>query len=192
MSRYRALQSLLRQPPGGCGSTSGCISSSRFLASGRSVSPHVPSPSTSTNAAAGAHGGQDPAGAREWSPQMQKYLETQAYLFNEKPPAEGESRKWFYWEPSYYLVWAGLIFALVMGYRAPETIQDWARDEAEERIRRRIQGQPVEYGYNYATYVVELDTIQLSSLYVLLLTFSMFCLQIPIYEGTWQTPPARS
>lgn len=29
-------------------------------------------------------------------------------------------------------------------------IYDWARDEAEERLRRRLQGLPVEFGFNYA------------------------------------------
>jgi hypothetical protein len=29
-------------------------------------------------------------------------------------------------------------------------ITQWARDEAEERIRRRAQGLPVEFGMNYA------------------------------------------
>eukprot|EP01138_Halocafeteria_seosinensis_P016292 gb/GECG01016622.1/.p1 GENE.gb/GECG01016622.1/~~gb/GECG01016622.1/.p1 ORF type:complete len:201 (+),score=26.19 gb/GECG01016622.1/:1-603(+) len=132
-------------------------SNARILASkaplGRAVSPHIPASSSNSSSIKASQGSDaSHTASREWSPQMQKYLETQAYMFNEKPPPEGQSRQWFYWEPSYYLVWAGLIFALVMGYRAPETIQDWARDEAEERIRRRIQGQPVEYGYNYATF----------------------------------------
>ena len=68
-----------------------------------------------------------------------------------QPLAAGETRKWAHWEGSYYAIWAAIVLATVAYYNIPNTNPaDWARDEAEERIRRRIQGLPVEYGVNYA------------------------------------------
>jgi hypothetical protein len=58
---------------------------------------------------------------------------------------------------SYYLVWAGLFatFYLVRNVAPNTNMKDWARDEAEERFRRREAGLPVEFGQNYAVLKAE-------------------------------------
>lgn len=65
---------------------------------------------------------------------------------------EGEQRKLEVWEIPFWIVVActlGLPF-IVSNTRGSPSLYDWARDEAEERIRRRLDGKTVEYGYNYA------------------------------------------
>lgn len=50
-----------------------------------------------------------------------------------------------------YVMLAALVAVPFLSNAVPNnSMQDWARDEAEERIRRRVQGLPVEFGKNYA------------------------------------------
>lgn len=60
-------------------------------------------------------------------------------------------REWPGWEKASYIVFFWLIMGPIIYVNLPNTnIMDWARDEAEERVRRRLRGEPVEYGMNYA------------------------------------------
>jgi hypothetical protein len=55
------------------------------------------------------------------------------------------------WKGPTYLCIAGCVFlAGASFFRKSTSPYDWARDEAEERLRRRDAGLPVEYGVNYA------------------------------------------
>lgn len=49
-------------------------------------------------------------------------------------------------------MWASLLGTMYLGYAVvPNTsLKDWAKDEAEERLRRRKEGLPVRFGENYA------------------------------------------
>lgn len=53
---------------------------------------------------------------------------------------------------SVVFVLAGTAAAVFAGMKlVPNTaLKDWARDEAEERLRRRAQGKDVQYGVSYA------------------------------------------
>ena len=55
------------------------------------------------------------------------------------------------WE-KYHWIFLGSSFAMyLLSQYLPNTDpHDWARDEAEERVRRRAAGQEVVYGVNYA------------------------------------------
>jgi len=80
------------------------------------------------------------------------YLEMQAPFWLLQPLPEGESRKLDIWEIPFWIVVVctlGLPL-IVSNQRGSPSLYDWARDEAEERIRRRLDGKSVEYGYNYA------------------------------------------
>ena len=45
----------------------------------------------------------------------------------------------------------GTAAAIALFWDRPNTrVTDWAKDEAEERVRRREAGLPVKYGVNYA------------------------------------------
>ncbi|KAA0147445.1 hypothetical protein FNF27_06694 [Cafeteria roenbergensis] len=81
---------------------------------------------------------------------MKQYLDTQAYFLGEKPVRGG--RKIAGWEWSFIVFVGAIVWAGVAISKQPSQapIYEWARDEAEERLRRRILGLPVEFGYNYA------------------------------------------
>ena len=53
---------------------------------------------------------------------------------------------------SYVFVWVGLLGTMYLASTAvPNTsMKDWAKDEAEERLRRREAGLDVKFGLNYA------------------------------------------
>ena len=71
-------------------------------------------------------------------------------LLRSQPSAGG--RKITGWEISFFLLVGAIVWGGVAITRQPSQapIYEWARDEAEERLRRRLQGMPVEFGYNYA------------------------------------------
>jgi hypothetical protein len=56
------------------------------------------------------------------------------------------------WEFPYYLLMGGGFALAIAGewMRSDRRVLSWARDEAEERRRRRADGLEVETGYNYA------------------------------------------
>ena len=58
----------------------------------------------------------------------------------------------FDWEFPYYLLMGGGFLLAIVGEwnRSDRRILSWARDEAEERRRRRAEGLDVEFGHNYA------------------------------------------
>ena len=64
----------------------------------------------------------------------------------------GKSRKMFDWEFPYYLLMGGGFLLAIVGEwnRSDRRVLSWARDEAEERRRRRAEGLDVEIGHNYA------------------------------------------
>lgn len=70
-----------------------------------------------------------------------------------------ESRKTFDWEFPYYLLMGGGFALAIAGewMRADRRVLSWARDEAEERRRRRADGLEVEIGHNYAPGSVTVD-----------------------------------
>lgn len=74
-------------------------------------------------------------------------------------PASG-GRKIAGWEWSFIVFVGAIVWGGVAISRQPSQapIYEWARDEAEERLRRRILGLPVEFGYNYAALRGELLT----------------------------------
>lgn len=67
-------------------------------------------------------------------------------LFGEAP-----GRPTYSWEyPSYFIVFGGtILFTIINIYKPEMRIQAWAKDEAEERTRRRNAGLEVEFGHNY-------------------------------------------
>jgi hypothetical protein len=68
-----------------------------------------------------------------------------AQLGHVKPASKQE------WFPSAVVFTVGSVVFSYLYSIAPNTsIDDWAKDEAEERARRRERGQDVEYGMNYA------------------------------------------
>ena len=72
-------------------------------------------------------------------------------LANTQPLAPGQVRKPEFWEASAWMMLLALLALPFATTAVPNgSMQDWARDEAEERIRRRIQGLPVQFGKNYA------------------------------------------
>jgi hypothetical protein len=72
------------------------------------------------------------------------------------------------WEWSFFILAAAVLYGVVQMARKPShtPIYDWARDEAEERLRRRLEGLPVEFGYNYAALRGESRSARLAMLRV--------------------------
>lgn len=61
------------------------------------------------------------------------------FLLRVQPPEPGQARTWQAWEKYHYFMYAGTaLLAIAATYRPNTNPQDWARDEAEERLRRYV------------------------------------------------------
>ena len=68
-----------------------------------------------------------------------------------QPPHHGESRHSEPWEKVAALFVVGTAgICYLASFREDTNPHRWARDEAEERLRRRAEGKPVLHGVNYA------------------------------------------
>ncbi|PAV22177.1 NADH dehydrogenase 1 beta subcomplex subunit [Pyrrhoderma noxium] len=73
------------------------------------------------------------------------YNEPSGWLFGEKPPAPGQTRRRETWETMWYWgMFGGMGLAGVLMYYKPDTsIQNWALEEAKARMEAR--GEKAEY-----------------------------------------------
>ena len=70
----------------------------------------------------------------------------EARFLNEAPGRKRELWEW----PTYIIVFGSMFWFTAFNVYGPDTrIQPWARAEAEERMRRREAGEPVEFGRVY-------------------------------------------
>ncbi|KAJ1651757.1 hypothetical protein IWQ61_007758 [Dispira simplex] len=69
----------------------------------------------------------------------QEYNRPSGWLFGEKPLKPGQKRKWEPWEPIWYFgYWGGMfLFGVALYYKPDTSIQTWALNEAERRLKER-------------------------------------------------------